>query len=172
MNERMRQLVDKLNEYAEAYYRFDAPKVSDKEYDALFDELVSLEKETGVVLDDSPTRRVGAEPLNEFAQHRHLGRLWSMDKVRTRTELIEWSKRAEKLRSEYNFAHAEKLPPIRYALEYKFDGLTINLTYDGGKLVQAATRGNGVVGEAILPQAMTIKERIMTLYRIIRHLIT
>lgn len=107
MNERMRQLVDKLNEYAEAYYRFDAPKVSDKEYDALFDELVSLEKETGVVLDDSPTRRVGAEPLNEFAQHRHLGRLWSMDKVRTRTELIEWSKRAEKLRSEYNFAHAE-----------------------------------------------------------------
>ena len=81
MNERMRQLVDKLNEYAEAYYRFDAPKVSDKEYDALFDELVSLEKETGVVLDDSPTRRVGAEPLNEFAQHRHLGRLWSMDKV-------------------------------------------------------------------------------------------
>ena len=52
MNERMRQLVDKLNEYAEAYYRFDAPKVSDKEYDALFDEIVSLEKETGVVLDD------------------------------------------------------------------------------------------------------------------------
>ena len=163
MNERMRQLVDKLNEYAEAYYRFDAPKVSDKEYDALFDELVSLEKETGVVLDDSPTRRVGAEPLNEFAQHRHLGRLWSMDKVRTRTELIEWSKRAEKLRSEYNFAHAEKLPPIRYALEYKFDGLTINLTYDGGKLVQAATRGNGVVGEAILPQAMTIKSIPLTI---------
>ena len=163
MNERMRQLVDKLNEYAEAYYRFDAPKVSDKEYDALFDELVSLEKETGVVLDDSPTRRVGAEPLNEFAQHRHLGRLWSMDKVRTRTELIEWSKRAEKLHSEYNFAHAEKLPPIRYALEYKFDGLTINLTYDGGKLVQAATRGNGVVGEAILPQAMTIKSIPLTI---------
>ena len=88
MNERMRQLVALLNEYAEAYYRYDAPKVSDKEYDELFDELVRLEKETGTVLDDSPTRRVGFKPLSEFSEHRHLGRLWSMDKVRTEGELI------------------------------------------------------------------------------------
>lgn len=164
MNERMRQLVALLNEYAEAYYRYDAPKVSDKEYDELFDELVRLEKETGIVLDDSPTRRVGFKPLSEFSEHRHIGRLWSMDKVRTEAELIEWSGRAEKLRDEYNQAHIDSpLPKLRYALEYKFDGLTINLTYDGGRLVQAATRGNGVVGEAILPQAMTIKTIPLTI---------
>ncbi len=164
MNERMRQLVALLNEYAEAYYRYDAPRVSDKEYDELFDELVRIEKETGIVLDDSPTRRVGFKPLSEFSEHRHIGRLWSMDKVRTEAELIEWSRRAEKLRDEYNQAHIDSpLPKLRYALEYKFDGLTINLTYDGGRLVQAATRGNGVVGEAILPQAMTIKTIPLTI---------
>lgn len=164
MNERMRQLVALLNEYAEAYYNSAAPKVSDKEYDELFDELVRLEKETGTVLDDSPTRRVGFKPLSEFSEHRHLGRLWSMDKVRTEGELIEWSRRAERLRDEYNQAHPDSpLPKLRYALEYKFDGLTINLTYDGGKLVQAATRGNGVTGEAILPQAMTIKTIPLTI---------
>ena len=164
MNERMRQLVALLNEYAEAYYNSAAPKVSDKEYDELFDELVRLEKETGTVLDDSPTRRVGFKPLSEFSEHRHLGRLWSMDKVRTEGELIEWSRRAERLRDEYNQAHPDSpLPKLRYALEYKFDGLTINLTYDGGKLVQAATRGNGVTGEAILPQAMTIRTIPLTI---------
>ena len=164
MNERMRQLVALLNEYAEAYYNSAAPKVSDKEYDELFDELVRLEKETGTVLDDSPTRRVGFKPLSEFSEHRHLGRLWSMDKVRTQGELIEWSRRAERLRDEYNQAHPDSpLPKLRYALEYKFDGLTINLTYDGGKLVQAATRGNGVAGEAILPQAMTIRTIPLTI---------
>lgn len=164
MNERMRQLVALLNEYAEAYYNSAAPKVSDKEYDELFDELVRLEKETGTVLDDSPTRRVGFKPLSEFSEHRHLGRLWSMDKVRTQGELIEWSRRAERLRDEYNQAHPDSpLPKLRYALEYKFDGLTINLTYDGGRLVQAATRGNGVAGEAILPQAMTIRTIPLTI---------
>lgn len=164
MNERMRQLVALLNEYAEAYYNSAAPKVSDKEYDELFDELLRLEKETGIVLDDSPTRRVGFKPLSEFSEHRHLGRLWSMDKVRTEGELIEWSRRAERLRDEYNQAHPDSpLPKLRYALEYKFDGLTINLTYDGGKLVQAATRGNGVTGEAILPQAMTIRTIPLTI---------
>ena len=164
MNERMRQLVSLLNEYAEAYYNSAAPKVSDKEYDELFDELLRLEKETGIVLDDSPTRRVGFKPLSEFSEHRHLGRLWSMDKVRTEGELIEWSRRAERLRDEYNQAHPDSpLPKLRYALEYKFDGLTINLTYDGGKLVQAATRGNGVTGEAILPQAMTIRTIPLTI---------
>lgn len=164
MNERMRQLVALLNEYAEAYYNSAAPKVSDKEYDELFDELLRLEKETGTVLDDSPTRRVGFKPLSEFSEHRHLGRLWSMDKVRTQGELIEWSRRAERLRDEYNQAHPDSpLPKLRYALEYKFDGLTINLTYDGGKLVQAATRGNGVAGEAILPQAMTIRTIPLTI---------
>ena len=157
MRERMRELVDQLNDYARAYYVLDAPGVSDAEYDALFDELAALEKETGEVLPDSPTRRVGGEPLAKFAPHRHIARLWSLDKVRAKEELFDWSARAEKLRAEYNARGGDALPPLGYTLEYKFDGLTVNLTYDGGTLVQAATRGNGEVGEAILAQIMTIK---------------
>ena len=90
MQERMKELVEKLNEYARAYYAFDAPKVSDAEYDALFDELLALEAETGVTLPDSPTQRVGSEPLAAFEQQTHQARLWSMDKVRTRAQLVEW----------------------------------------------------------------------------------
>ena len=78
MQERMKELVEKLNEYARAYYAFDAPKVSDAEYDALFDELLALEAETGVTLPDSPTQRVGSEPLAAFEQQTHQARLWSM----------------------------------------------------------------------------------------------
>jgi DNA ligase (NAD+) len=163
MHPRMRELADRLNEYAKAYYVDDAPRVSDAEYDALFDELLALEKETGEVLPDSPTRRVGGEPLAKFEQHRHIARLWSLDKVRTKQEFLDWGMRAEKLRADYNAANSEKLPPLRYSLEYKFDGLTVNLTYDGGALVQAATRGNGVVGEAILPQIRTVKSIPLTI---------
>ena len=72
MQERMQELVDKLNDYARAYYAFDAPKVSDAEYDALFDALLALEAETGIVLPDSPTQRVGSEPLAAFEQQTHL----------------------------------------------------------------------------------------------------
>lgn len=163
MQQRMRELVDTLNEYAKAYYVMDAPRVSDAEYDALFDELLSLEKETGTVLEDSPTRRVGGEPLTKFAQHAHIARLWSLDKVRTKAELRDWAARVQKLCADYNAQNEQKLPPLRFSLEYKFDGLTVNLTYDDGKLAQAATRGNGVVGEAILPQIMTIKSIPLTI---------
>lgn len=147
--QRMRELVDLLNTYSSAYYRFDAPVVSDAEYDALYDELVVLEKETGMVLSDSPTRRVGGAPLESFSQHRHLGRLWSMDKVKTEGGLNDWVLRTKKL------LDGQSVP--LYSLEYKFDGLTVNLTYDGGRLVEGATRGNGEVGESILPQILTIR---------------
>ena len=163
MQERMKELVEKLNEYARAYYAFDAPKVSDAEYAALFDELLALEAETGVTLPDSPTQRVGSEPLAAFEQQTHQARLWSMDKVRTRAQLVEWGARVERLRAEYNAANNAVLPPVRYALEYKFDGLTVNLTYENGRLVRGATRGNGVVGEAILPQIKTIRSLPLTI---------
>ncbi len=73
--DRMCELVEKLNDLAYRYYVLDEPIVSDKEYDALYDELVALEKSTGVTLDDSPTKRVGGEPLKEFTQHKHINRL-------------------------------------------------------------------------------------------------
>ena len=154
--DRMRQLVDRLNETAYQYYTLDAPTISDREWDALYDELTRLEAETGVRLEDSPTRRVGGEVLSAFEPHTHLARLWSMDKAQSVEALREWARRAEKLR-ESAVAAGESLPPITYVVEHKFDGLTINLTYEGGRLTQAATRGNGVTGEAILPQATTIR---------------
>ncbi len=155
---RQQELTALLQELAAAYYEQDAPRVSDAEYDALYDELLELERQSGSVLEGSPTQRVGGAPLQRFAEHRHIARLWSLDKVRTPEGLRDWAARAEKLREEYMGRTGESLPPIAYLLEYKFDGLTVNLTYDGGKLVQGATRGNGVVGEAILAQIKTIRD--------------
>ena len=154
--DRMRELVDRLNETAYQYYTLDAPTISDKEWDALYDELVKLEAETGTRLPDSPTRRVGGAVLPGFEPHTHIARLWSMGKAQSIEAREDWARRAEKLRAEANAAGAG-LPPVSYVVEHKFDGLTINLTYEDGHLTQAATRGNGIVGEAILPQAMTIR---------------
>lgn len=145
--ERMRELIDRLKETSYAYYVLDDPIISDMQWDRLYDELKELETRTGTVLPDSPTRQVGGEPLKGFEEHRHLSRLWSMDKVQSMEELDAWIARTEKLSGRTG---------LQYFVEYKFDGLTLNLTYRDGKLVQAATRGNGITGEAILPQAMTI----------------
>lgn len=149
----MRKLVDWLNETAYQYYTLDAPTVSDREWDAKYDELVRMERETGVRMPDSPTRRVGDAVLPYFEPHAHLARLWSMDKAQSVDALRDWARRAEKLRAEAN----ADLPAPEYVVEHKFDGLTINLTYENGQLVGAATRGNGVVGEEILPQVRTIR---------------
>lgn len=148
----MRSLVDYLNKTAHAYYVLDNPLISDQEWDALYNRLLAMEKETGVILPDSPSQRVGGEPLSAFREHRHITRLWSMDKAQSEEELNAWFERAEKLRSQ-----DPSLPPLSFGVEYKFDGLTLNLTYDQGVLVEAATRGNGEVGEAILPQARTVR---------------
>ena len=157
MEQRIRELVDKLNEYSKAYYVLDAPKISDKEYDELYDELLRLEEQSGIILPDSPTQRVGGDPLPCFEPHTHIHRLWSLDKVRTREELIDWGRRVERI------AESQQLPRVKYALEYKFDGLTINLTYEGGRLMTGATRGNGIVGEDITPQIKTIRTVPLTI---------
>ncbi len=154
----MQALVDRLNEYGYHYYVLDEPLVSDREYDELYDELVRAEAAAGVVLPDSPTRRVGGAPLAAFSPHRHLAKLWSLDKAQDTAALLTWEARVRRLVADDNREHPEApLPEPVYTLEYKYDGLTINLTYDGGELVQAATRGNGEVGEAILPQVRTIR---------------
>ncbi len=149
--DRMQELVNRLNETAYQYYTLDAPTISDAEWDAMYDELTQLEAETGRVLPDSPTHRVGGAVLAAFEPHTHLARLWSMGKAQSVEALREWAARAEKLRLEAG------LPELEFVVEHKFDGLTINLTYEGGHLVGAATRGNGVTGEEILNQARTIR---------------
>ncbi len=144
--DRMRELVDILNKYSHEYYVLDNPTVSDKEYDKLYDELVKLEKETGIVLFDSPTKRVGGEPISSFKKHNHIERLYSLDKATTEEELIAFDKRIKKDGDKFN-----------YTVEYKFDGLTICLTYVDGKFERATTRGNGEVGEDVTAQVLTVK---------------
>lgn len=155
--ERMRALIEELNKASALYYTLGESLMSDAAWDQKLNELSKLEKESGTILPDSPSVRVGAEPLAAFASHRHLNRLWSMDKVQSKEELKAWLSRTEKLHRQLSDGRETPLPPLSYAVEYKLDGLTINLTYQDGLLVQAATRGNGEVGEGILPQARTIR---------------
>lgn len=155
---RMEALIEIINDYNYRYYTLDNPVVADAEYDALYDELKKLEAELDMVLPQSPTLRVGGQILEQFEKHSHKGALYSLDKAQSAEELIQWDQRIKKLTEQYNLEHLENpLPEVEYILEYKFDGLTINLTYENGLLVQGATRGNGQIGEAILPQLLTIK---------------
>ena len=143
---RMRELVDTLNRYGYEYYVLDNPSVPDREYDKLYDELKSLESETGERFQDSPTRRVGGDPISSFLKHEHIHRLYSLDKCVTDGELESFDERVRKI-----------VPDPEYTVEYKFDGLTMCLTYENGEFVRATTRGNGIVGEDVTAQALTIK---------------
>ena len=144
--DKMRELVDILNKYAYEYYVLDNPTVSDGEYDKLYDELKKLEEKTGVVLFDSPTKRVGGEPISAFKKHKHIKRLYSLDKATTEEELAAFDNRIK--------GDGEE---IEYTVEYKFDGLTVCITYEDGRFVRATTRGNGVEGEDVTAQVRTIK---------------
>ena len=151
------ELIKKIEELNYHYYTLDAPLVSDGEYDKLYDRLKELENEADIHPDNSPTQKVGGEVLEKFEKHFHISRLYSQDKAQNYEELKEWIERASRLHDSYNQTHKEKLPDLEFVMEYKFDGLTINLTYEDGKLINAATRGNGIVGEEISAQAKTIK---------------
>jgi len=154
----MKTLIEEINKHNYNYYTLDKPTITDQEWDALYDRLVSLEKEIGVTLPASPTQRVGGQILKGFEPHRHLARLWSLDKAQTAEDLQAWHTRVLKLIADYNSKNpGEPLPDPSYVVELKFDGLTLNLTYERGQLVQASTRGTGTVGEGILAQVKTIK---------------
>lgn len=133
--ERMRQLVSMLNEASKAYYAQDREVMPNYEYDRLYDELVELEKITGVVLTNSPTVKVGYEAVDELPKERHEAPMLSLAKTKSREELQSW------------------LNGKQGILSWKLDGLTIVLTYSNGRLVKAVTRGNGEVGEVITNNA-------------------
>ena len=155
---RIEELVELLNKYAYEYYSLDNPSVSDKEYDIKYDELRALEEETGYVLPYSPTQRVGDVVLQGFNKYTHKARLWSLDKAQSFDEIKDWHNRNVKFVNEMN-SRGENLPNLRYVITKKFDGLTINLTYDENGILQtAATRGNGETGEEVTAQVKTIKE--------------
>ena len=147
MDNKMRMLVDTLNKYSYEYYVLDNPTVSDGEYDKLYDELKKLEAETGVILQDSPTKRIGGEPITIFKKHHHIARLYSLDKAVTKDELLSFGEKIKKI----------SIQEPKYTVEYKFDGLTICLTYENGEFCCASTRGNGDVGEDVTAQVLTIK---------------
>lgn len=154
---RIEELVEELNRYSYEYYSLDNPTVTDKEYDEKYDELKRLEMEEGYVLPYSPTLRVGDVVLDGFNKYTHKSPLWSMDKAQTLEELKEWHNRNVKFVNEMR-EQGEDLPDLKYVLTKKFDGLTINLTYDeNGVLITAATRGTGKVGEEVTAQVKTIK---------------
>ena len=144
--ERIKNLITEINKHNYNYYVLDNPTIADREYDAIYDELVRLEKETGIVLPDSPTKQVGDVVLEGFKKHTHLQKLYSLDKCNTFQELETWINGINKV-------HGEQL----YTMEYKFDGLQMTITYENGKFVSAATRGNGFIGEDVTNQVLTIK---------------
>lgn len=144
--ERMKELIKVLNEHNYNYYVLDNPTISDKEWDKLYDELLSLEKQTGIVLENSPSLKVGGEVLKEFSKVTHKFNLYSLEKVNTYEALEKWIVDVK-----------NKVPNASFALDYKYDGLTVVLTYKNGVLVNAATRGNGSVGEDVTEQVKTIR---------------
>ena len=133
----MQEKINVLNEASKAYYARGEEIMSNFEYDKIYDELVELEKQSGIILAGSPTQQVGYEILSELPKEVHPSRMLSLDKTKNRNELKEW------------------LGDHQGILSWKLDGLTIVLTYDDGKLIKAVTRGNGDVGEVITPNAKT-----------------
>lgn len=143
---RMKELITIINKYNYYYYVLDNPVIADREYDAIYDELVALEKETGVVFPDSPTKQVGDMVLEGFKKYTHIKKLYSLDKCNSFAELESWVNNV-----------TEQYGEQVYSLEYKFDGLRISIIYEKGQLVTAATRGNGYIGEDVTQQVLTIK---------------
>ena len=132
---RMKELAAILTAAAKTYYQESREIMSNYEYDKLYDELVELEKETGVVLSKSPTQNVGYEVLSELPKERHESPMLSLDKTKSTADLQEW------------------LGDQTGILSWKLDGLTVVLTYSGGTLKKAVTRGNGEIGEVITSNA-------------------
>lgn len=148
---RLKELNDLLLKYSYEYYTLDNPTVSDATYDKLYDEFSSLENELKFSLLDSITNRVGGEVLSKFEKHNHISQLWSLQKAQNIDELLEWDERIKKILEANGYSNE-----IEYVVEYKFDGLTVNLTYENGFLKLATTRGNGKTGEIVTSQVKMI----------------
>ncbi|MCL4433916.1 MAG: NAD-dependent DNA ligase LigA [Actinobacteria bacterium] len=148
--ERVEQLTAEIAHHAYLYYTLDSPEISDADYDALFEELKSLEDAyPELVMPDSPTQTVGAPPLQSFSPVTHSVPMMSLDNVFSSEELLSWMGRVTRLAPEAASAHI--------VVEPKIDGVAMSLLYEDGLLVQAATRGDGVTGEDVTASVSTIK---------------
>ncbi|MDP9426083.1 MAG: NAD-dependent DNA ligase LigA, partial [Actinomycetota bacterium] len=134
---RIEELRDRIRHHNRRYYVEDAPEISDAEYDALYGELEDLEGEhPELVTTDSPTRRVGGEPLEGFEQLRHAVPMLSLANARKLDDLYEWDTRVRRLLGE-----DEEIEKLRYVTELKIDGLAVSLRYEDGRYTRGATRG-------------------------------
>ncbi len=143
--ERIKELIEKLNEASKAYYKEDIEIMSNFEYDALYDELVALEAETGIIYSNSPTQNVGYESSTELVKERHENPALSLDKTKEPEALAAF------------------IGDQKGLLSWKLDGLTIVLTYEDGKLLKAVTRGNGEIGEVVTANAKTFVNLPLTI---------
>lgn len=152
---RAEELRERIRYHNRRYYVEDAPEISDAEYDALHKELEALEAaHPELVTPDSPTQRVGAEPLEEFEQVRHVVPMLSLANARKLEDLHEWNARVRRLLAR---VFLDEEPQPRYVTELKIDGLAVSLRYKDGRLVQGATRGNGTVGEDVTANLRTVR---------------
>ena len=146
---RLDELREQVDQHLYRYHVLDEPKISDAEYDRLFDELNALEEEhQELITPDSPTQRVGAPPSERFQKVRHLTPMGSLEKVTDDESLFKWADDVRK--------RLDSDEPVAYVIEPKIDGLAVNLTYEEGRLVRGATRGDGVQGEDVTVNLRTI----------------
>ncbi len=143
----MKVLTEKINKASYNYYVLDNPTISDKEWDEMYYRLLEIEKLTGIILPNSPSQKVGGETLEKFQKVTHSHKLYSLAKAQSMSEIIDWNTRNQNI---YSFKE-------EFSVEYKFDGLSLCITYNDGKLVRAATRGNGEIGEDVTEQVKTIR---------------
>ncbi|MCC6346632.1 MAG: NAD-dependent DNA ligase LigA, partial [Nitrospirales bacterium] len=148
IRQEMEKLVSDLNYHSYRYYVLDAPVISDSGYDALYRHLKELEEKYRCVLPDSPTQRVGAPPLERFERVRHSEPMLSLENAFSTGELFEFDRRVKRLLG--------TCEDLEYTLEPKYDGLAVELSYRGGLLSHASTRGDGYVGEDITTNIRTI----------------
>ncbi|MEB3287262.1 MAG: NAD-dependent DNA ligase LigA [Vampirovibrionales bacterium] len=148
----LQALRENIERHNYSYYVLDKPEITDAEYDALYQQLLAIEKDhPELVTPDSPSQRVGDLPLKEFQQVTHPVRMYSLDNVFDETELLAWENRMKKA-----LAVSDE-EALTYVAELKIDGLAVSLLYEDGKFVRAATRGNGTVGEEITQNVRTIR---------------
>ncbi|MBA2693920.1 MAG: NAD-dependent DNA ligase LigA [Rubrobacter sp.] len=152
IRERLESLRERVRYHGRKYYTVDAPEIPDSEYDALYKELENLEENhPDLITPDSPTQRVGGEPLESFEEIRHSVPMLSLANARSATDLTEWDARIRRLLGE------EESENLRYVTELKIDGLAVSLRYENGNFIRGATRGNGTVGEDVTENLRTIR---------------
>ena len=155
---RILQLINELDRHRYLYYVLDTPEISDAAYDSLYRELEGLEHTfPELLLPNSPTQRVGAEPLKNFTKVRHANRQWSFDDVFDFAELTAWEEKIRRMVEKKQEAGELKDVRLEYCCELKIDGLKMILTYENGVLTQGATRGDGTIGEEVTQNIKTIQ---------------